>query len=265
MKRYKIIFGLLLLCFLLLSVIFAAKTKGKKGDDYRIGIFADDWIAMVSISKSRNMINFLKLNPESKVWIPQGMGWYRSEVVKKILSQEGKKNLYKDLLFYNFGFAADKVVILKKVDGWRSKFWWRVNLGNLISKSEKLEGDSDIESDLLNGMMLRDFSESKVFNEDLKVSVINTSQENGLAAFIANNLERLGFSVVFVSNGEKRENGNCSILYGGKVEESYSWVLLRDLFSNCEIISDLSLNTGEIEFYFGDEFASMIKYSSYKR
>jgi hypothetical protein len=266
MKKYKIIFGLLLLCFLLFFLVIAGvKNKDKKGDDYRIGIFADDGIAMVSISKSRNMINFLKLNPESKVWIPKGMGWYRSEVVKKILSQENKKDLYKDILFYNFGFAADKIVTLKKVDAWRNKFWWRIKVGNLINKSEELNGDSDTKSDWLNEVMLRDFSESKVFEEDLKVSVINISEGNGLAGFITNNLERLGFSVVSVSTGDKKEGNGCTILYGEEVEKSYSWVLLKDIFVDCEKVSDLSLNSDEIEFFFGDGFTSMINYSSYKR
>ncbi len=265
MKRYKLFLGLLVLCLLVLAVLFGVKKTKNKGDDYRVGIFADDGIAMVSISKPRGMINFLKINPESKVWIPQGMGWYRSEVVKKFLDQENKKDLYDDVLFYNFGFVVDKVVTLKKIDNWRSKFWWRIKMGGLINKSEELTEDSDVESDWLNEIMLRDFSESKVFNEDLKVSVINTSQENGLGGFVTNNLERLGFSVVSVSTGREDEDIGYRILYGGEVEQSYSFRLLKKLFSDCDYINDNSLNNGEVEIYFDDKFASVIKYSSYKK
>lgn len=266
MKKYKLFLGLIILCLLLTLVILTGVKKSKnKGDDYRIGIFADDGIAMVSISKPRGMINFLKINSESRVWIPEGMGWYRSEVVKKILDQEKKNDLSSDILFYNFGFVADKVVVLKKIDGWRNKFWWRIKLVDLINKNEEMSGDSDVESDWLNEIMLRDFSESKVFNEDLKVSVINISQENGLGGFITNNLERLGFSVVSVSTGKEGENNGCRILYGGEVEQSYSFGLLKQLFYNCDGISDQSLNNGEVEIYFDDNFASMIKYSSYKK
>jgi hypothetical protein len=264
MKKYKVTLGLLLLGILLVLVVVALVKKSKqKGDDFRIGIFADDGIAMVSISKSRNMINFLKINKESKVWLPQGMGWYRSEVVKKILIQENKKDLYNDILFYNFGFAADKIVSLKKIDDWRSKFWWRLKIGNLINKPETLSGDSDVEVDWLNEVMLRDFSETKVFDEDLKISVINISQENGLATFITNNLERLGFSVVSIITGDKEEEmDSCTILYGDGVENSYSLSLLNSLF-DCKKFFDLSLNSDEVEIYLNDKFASMIKYSSY--
>jgi hypothetical protein len=265
MKKYKLLLGLLF--FLVLIILLAVfKNKKSEGDDYRIGIFADDGIAMVSISKPRNMINFLRLIPEAKVWIPEGMGWYRNEVVKKILNQENRKDLYKDILFYNFGFVADKVVYLKKIDMWRNKFWWRINLGNLINKSEVLRGDSDVEIDWLNEVMLRDFSESKVFEEELKVSVINVSGENGLAGFMTNNLERLGFWIVSVSTGEKGEVDGCKILYGGEVAESYSWSLLKGLFGDkCKLINETSLNNGEVELYFDDKFTSMIKYSSYKK
>ena len=236
-----------------------------RGNDYRIGIFADDGIAVVSFSKSRKMVNLLKIGGDSKVWIPEGMGWYRSEVVKKILFQENRRDLYDEILFYNFGFVADKIVTLKKVDNWRGKFWWRLKIDNLINKSEELFGDNDVESDWLNEVMLRDFSESKVFDEDLKVSVVNISGENGLAGFITNNLERLGFWVVSVSTGDKGEMDNCAVLYGDGVAESYSWVLLKRIFSECDFTNDISLNAGEVELYFDDKFTEMINYSSYKR
>jgi hypothetical protein len=266
MRRYKLLLGLLILFVLLMSIVVMVVNGSKnKGDDYRIGVFADDGIAMVSISKPRRMINFLKINSESKVWIPQGMGWYRSEVVKKFLDQENRKDLYNDIFFYNFGFVADKVVILKKIDNWRSKFWWKIEMGNLINKSEELTKDSDVESDWLNEIMLRDFSDSKVFNEDLKVSVINISQENGLAGFITNNLERLGFFVISVSTGNQSESDNCRILYSKEVEQNYSLELLKNIFSSCDSVSDLSLNNREVEIYFSDKFASVIKYSSYKK
>lgn len=267
MKRYKVYLGILLLVVLIiLAILGIVKNRKNKGDDYRIGIFADDGIAMVSISKSRRMVNFLQLNSEAKVWIPEGMGWYRSEVVSKILNQENKKDLSKDILFYNFGFTADKVVFLKKMDSWRTKFWWKTKFNNLISKNETLEKDSDVQSDWLNEVMLRDFSESKILKEDLKISIINISKENGLAGFITDNLERLGFSVVWVSTGDGEGINSCTILHGDEVEETYSWSLLKRFFGDkCKGVKDLSLNSGEVEFYFDDKFAEVIKYSTYKK
>ncbi len=267
MKKYKIILGVLFLGVLIILIVLGVlKSRESRGDDYRIGIFADDGVAIVSISKPRRMINFLKLDPQVKVWIPEGMGWYRSEVVKKILNQENKRGLAQDILFYNFGFAADKIVFLKKTDSWRTKFWWRARFGNLISKSEVLEKDSDVQVDWLNEVMLRDFSESKILKEDLKLSVVNISKENGLAGFITDNLERLGFSVVWVSTGENEEVDGCAVLYGGEVEETYSWSLLKRFFADeCKMINDSSLNSGEVEFYFDDKFAEVIKYPTYKK
>lgn len=267
MKRYKTVFILLFL-FLLITLFLLAvlRNKKNKGDDYKIGVFADDGVALISISKTRNMINFLKVSPEAKIWIPGGMGWYRSGVVKKILTQENRNDLYQDILFYNFGFMADKTVSLKKVDNWRNKFWLRVKLNSLINKDEIMENDSDTESDWLNEIMLRDFSESKVFDEDLKISITNISKENGLASFVTDNLERLGFSIISVSTGENSDMDECTILYGDGVEKTYSWDLLKSLFGkNCKMSKDISLNNGEIELYFDDKFASMIKYSSYKK
>lgn len=267
MKKYKKIGWLLVFIMVVLVILVSIfKNKKEKGDDYRVGVFADDGLAIVSISKSRRMVNFLKLAPDAKVWIPSGMGWYRNEVVKKILNQENKKDLTKDILFYNFGFAADKIIFLKKVDSWQTRFWWRTKFGNLINKNEVLDSDSDVQSDWLNEVMLRDFSESKILKEDLKISVVNISKENGLAGFITNNLERLGFSVVWVSTGENEGMDGCTVLYGDEVEKTYSWSLLKDFFGkNCKVVNDTSLNSGEVELYFDDKFASVIKYSSYKK
>ncbi len=211
------------------------------------------------------MINFLKLSPDAKVWIPDGMGWYRSEVVKKILTQENKKSLSGKILFYNFGFATDDVVFLKNIDDWRNKFWWKTKIGELINKSEILDEDSDIKSDWLNEVMLRDFSETKVFDEDLKVSVVNNSGESGLANFVSDDLERLGFSVISVTTGGDESSNECQLLYGNDVDKTYSWSLLKKYFPDCKINSDLSLNSGEVELYLNSKFAEVIKYSSYKK
>ncbi len=264
MKKYKLLIGLgVFLLFLLLIFIFFNKKKNE-GDDYRIGVLADDGIAMVSVSKQRRMTNFLKVSPEAKIWIPEGMGWYRSEVVSKILDQENKKNLANDVLFYNFGFRADKIFFLKSVDNWRNKLWLRIKINNLIIKTEQLNNDSDIKSEWLDKIMMRDFSDSKVFDEDLKISVINTSKETGLAGFISKNLERMGFLVVSVLSGENTDVDGCTILYGDQVEKKYSWGLLKEIF-NCKIEKELSLNGDEVELYFDDKFTSVIKYNTYSK
>ena len=101
MKKDKWVWLGLILVILSIVLTIWLKNRELSGSDYRIGVFGDDGVAVVSISKSRQMINVLKVSPEAKMWIPGGMGWYRSEVVKKILNQENKKDLFDQILFCN--------------------------------------------------------------------------------------------------------------------------------------------------------------------
>lgn len=265
-NRKKKILGLIVLLLLVLMAIiplFFKKTE--KGSDYRIGVMADDGLAIVSISKGRQMINVLKIEPDSQIWIPKGMGWYRGEVIKKILLQEKKEYLFSDILFYNFGFVADKIVSVKKVDDWKSKFWLRLRqANNYLNKEEWLKGDVDKNDDFLDRVMVRDFSETKLVDEDLKLSVINLSEANGLANFMTKRIERMGFSVISVSSDEEMNLDKCLILYGDEIETTFSWKLVDKLF-DCNKTNDSSLNENEIEFYFDDNFSTMIKYPSYKK
>lgn len=265
-NKKKKILGLAVLLFLTVAVVMSLWfEKTEKGSDFRIGVMADDGVALVSISKGRQMVNVLKMEPDSQVWIPQGMGWYRSEVVKKILHQEKKEYLAKDTLFYNFGFVADEVVSVRKMDDWKSKFWLRLRqTSNFLNKEDWLKGDVDKNDDFLDRVMVRDFSETKIIDEDLKLSVINLSDANGLASFMTKRIERMGFSVISVSSDEDTTLNKCRVLYGNEVEETFSWKLIDKLF-DCDKSKDSSLNENEIEFYFDDNFSTMIKYPSYKK
>ena len=237
-NKIKIIFGLVLILFLTVAMVLSSfKKQEKKGSDYKIGILADDGIAIVTISKERQMINFLSLSPDSQIWLPGGMGWYRNQVIKKILVQEKKTDLISDVLFYNFGFVTDKVVVLDKTSDWKGKFWWRLLWNNnLINKTEELNGDVDKNEVFLDKVMVRDFSETKIVNDDLKISVINSSSSNGLANFVTEKMERAGFSVVSVDNGDDVLE-KCQLLYGDGVEETFSWQVIRSKF-NCESFKD---------------------------
>ena len=262
-NRIFLILGLLVFFVLLFYVFF--KNKTNKGSDFKIGILADDGVALVSISKDRKMINILKIDSEAKLWIPGGLGWYRNIVIKKILQQENKINLLSDIIFYNFGYKTDKLLYLKKVDNWKNIFWWKlIYHNNFLTKEEIVKNDINISEDFLDEVMIRDFAETKIIEEDLKLSIINTTDVGGLANFMTKRFERLGFSVVSVGNNIGGGEKACKILYGKQVFNTYSLSIIKEIL-NCQTKEDLGLNSNEIEIHFDDYFSSVIKYPSYNK
>lgn len=274
MRKFKIrikikrvyLLGILSTLFLLAIVIFGLlKGKNKRSSDFKIGVLADDGIALVSISLERKMINVLKLGDESKLWIPGGLGWYRNISIKQILNQEKKIDLIDEVFFYNFGFKADRIVVLNEIDDWKKKFWlrFRLNYNNVLMKEEIIKGDLKDQANLFDEVMIRDFSETNLVREDLLLSVFNTTEINGLAGFLSRRLEWLGFSVMTIETLDDEKVDNCLIKYGSQVDDSLGWKIIGELFDSCDRKYDYNLNQGEIEFYFGDQFSSMIKYPSY--
>jgi hypothetical protein len=221
------------------------------------------------------MINEFKINGEVEIWIPEGLGWYRVDRVKKILDQENKVSLANNSFFYNFGFIPDKVLFLNSIDDWKKssvflqivgvKNWikFQFNQEDMMTKEEIIKKSLADDYPLLSEVMMRDFSDNRVLNEDLKVSIINTTNESGMATFLADRMEWAGFSIISTENSEK-EVKNCLIEYGSEVENSFSYKILSNLW-NCEMKKNEGLNNSEVEIYFGDGFAQMVKYSSYVR
>lgn len=56
--------------------------------DFRMAIAADDGLWLVSISPERKMTNVVKIDSETKIWIPGGLGWYQVGVEKNYQSRE---------------------------------------------------------------------------------------------------------------------------------------------------------------------------------
>ncbi len=265
MKKNKIFIILSLLIFSVLVFFLFFNKKKTKGSDYKIGVLADDGVALVSISRERKMINVLKIDSEAKLWIPGGLGWYRNVVVKKILEQEKKTELLKDIIFYNFGYKSDKLLYLKTVDSWKNVYWWKLLFyNNFLIKEEVVKNDIDLSEDYLDEVMVRDFAQTKIIEEDLKISVINSSDVTGLANFMTKRFERLGFSVISVGNEISEKKKDCQILYGKEAVGTYSLSLIKELLK-CVDKEDYGLNSNEIEVYFDDNFSSMIEYPSYNK
>jgi len=264
-KNYKIFLILGMLVLLGLMGFLLLTKKEEQGSDFKIGILADDGVALVSISKDRKMINVLKIDPEAKLWIPGGLGWYRNITIKKILQQEKKTNLLGDIIFYNFGYRSDKLLYLKKTDDWKNVYWWKlIYYNNFLTKEELVKKDIDLSDDFLDEVMVRDFAQTKVIGEDLKLSIINTTEVGGLANFMTKRFERLGFSVILVGNDFGEVKKGCQILYGQETSGTYSLSLITKLI-NCEAKEDAGLNGNEVEIYFDDYFLGVIEYPSYNK
>jgi len=259
----KLFLGIILLLFLMFLVLLSLfKRDGSdKNLDYKLGIIAPDEITLVSISNERKMINVLNLGEES------------SKEFKRIVEKENNTDLIKHIFWYNFGFYPDKILNLNSTSQWKNNDvlienlgflnWlkYKKDYGKMLLKQEKINGLLSENRLILDEILVRDFSESKLNNEELRLSVFNNTNESGLAGFITKRLEWSGFSVVSNDNDTQKIN-NCLIVYGNKVDQNYGWKLINKIF-NCDKKFDENLNENELELYFGDNFASVIKYSSY--
>lgn len=266
-RKWRGLFWILPVLILVIGLMFFfLNKKSINGEDYKIAILADDGVAMVSFSPERKMINILKLDQESKLWIPGGLGWYRNEVIKGLLTQEKQLDEIDDLFFYNFGFKADKILILSKIDDWKNRCWLRYGWwsNKMLLKEEVLNKDVKEEENLLDEIMVRDLAETKIVKEDLKLSVFNLTNISGLANFMARRLEWMGFSVISTETlVDDYDIDNCLIKYKLETKKSLGWKMITDSLNKCKKEYDKNLNDGEIELYFGNSFSSVIKYPSY--
>ena len=267
MKKYSI--------FLIVVVVLAAwwKFGAEAGEgDYKLGVVGKEGIEIVSISFDRRMVNSLELRGETEVWVPGGLNWYGVDKIKKLLEQEERPDLAKEIFYYNLGFLADKVVFLDNFE-WNKisvlvpnlGFWAWVKFAywqdQMLFKEEKLEGDLLERQWILDEIMVRDFGDSKLLNQDLRLTVFNTTEHEGLAGFVASRLSWAGFSVMGVG-GDTEGVVDCLLAYGPRSSQSYGWEVLTDIF-DCEQVKDEALTDYEVEVYIGQGFGQMINYSGY--
>lgn len=245
-------------------------------DDFKIAVVSDDGIMVRSISWQRGMVNELWVDGKVSVWVPRGMGWYQSGKIGKLLEQEKKEYLANEVMFYNFGFVPD-IVVWENDKNWLAnltviKKWGVVNyLHYLISrprmmvKQEVINSDLASETDLLNQVIQRDFADSRILGEDLRLTVYNVSQSQGLAGFISRILEWNGFEVVGVDNYSGDFSDKCLVNYGEAVEKNYSFKVIQKEFSDCRFQESSELDPLALELYFGDSYSQMLNYPSYNK
>jgi hypothetical protein len=133
-----------------------------------------------------------------------------------------------------------------------------------LIKNDILNKDIKEEENLLDELMVRDFAETAVVKEDLKLSVFNLTNISGLANFMARRLEWMGFSVISTETlVDDYGIDSCLIKYKLETKKSLGWKMITDSLNKCKEEYDKNLNDGEIELYFGNNFSSVIKYPSY--
>jgi len=276
MKRYRVIalaFGLLLL--LGLSVKFFRGGE-RLGSDVRMLCLSDKSLELVSVSEDRNMINKLKVSGSAKIWIPEGLGWYEVDKVSRLLKQEKREELLPFMAFYNFGFWPDAYFLneagedclstkqLSKVMSWWEILKFKFSQDSYLVKetevSELKEDDYELREELR-----RDFSETSILNNKIRVGIFNQSDEPGLAVFVGDRLDWAGVDVVSIENSEEELLADCVIRVGSlSTLENGMGQMLRNLWS-CREEEKKEILGEEMEIYLNKGWAEVIKYSSYVR
>lgn len=230
--------------------------------DFRTVKIDENGIEMQSYSFKRKMVAKIKVDKETKLWIPEGYGWYRAGSIKKLLNDEKRIDLLDNVLFYNFGFDND---LWQDGDGGGNilKGWgWWPWIKYKFESPNWLFKDDDLNQDSIDRLMMRDMADSDILESKMRIIIYNASAENGLAAFVGTGLERLGFTVAGWETVDKEEYG-CKILVSDKHEKNREMFMIKKHLDHCEVVIDEKLVEDEIEIYFGEKFAQMINYRSY--
>ncbi len=263
---------ILIALVIFISLFFVIK-KGFREEDRVVGVVSPEGVGVVSISPLRGMVNLLKVASEVELWFPGGMGWYPANKVEKIFDQGKEEDLVRKMFFYNFGIYPEKILVLSKVEAWRSsglwrflgpsesfRFWWQQN--NWLFKTEVINTNLLVKKEELDDILPRDFALGELQQKGLKVSVKNSSGENALGAFVADRLNWQGYNVVAVENETIKEG--CEVVaQGNKLTENYADFLAK--MFGCSRVTNPTLLLEELTINPGKNYASMIKYNSYVR
>jgi hypothetical protein len=259
-----------------LVVMAVKEVKKWNNDDFKMAVVGDNGIMIRSVSWQRGMVNELWIGGQVPVWVPRGMGWYQSDKIGKLLNQEKKEYLADEVMFYNFGFVPD-MVVWGNDQKWLSNGqviseWGVINyLRYLLTKSKMMIKQETIDTDLtksadfLNEIIPRDFADSRLLTEDLRLTIYNVGQSQGLANFISRILEWSGFAVVGVDNYSGEMTANCLVSYGQAVGSTYGFKIIKKEFNDCQFQENQDLDEMGMELYFGDSYSQMLNYQSYNK
>jgi hypothetical protein len=272
-KKRRKFWGMLTVLVVVVLLVFKVKSDWNN-NDFKMAVVGDNGIMIRSVSWQRGMVNELWIDGKVSVWIPEGMGWYQSDKIGKLLNQEKKVYLANEVMFYNFGFVPDVVIfgndnnwltnpeVIRKwgIDGYLRFLWSKPRM---MVKRETISDDLTGEVDFLNEIIQRDFADSRILADDLRLTVYNVGQSQGLANFMARILEWSGFEVVGVDNYAGEVADRCLVSYGNLAESTYGFKIIKSEFGNCRFQNNQELDGKGVELYFGDNYSQMLNYPSY--
>ncbi|MFA6250583.1 MAG: hypothetical protein WC686_03720 [Candidatus Shapirobacteria bacterium] len=274
MKKFKIITAVIILVAMVAGMVYwQSRSKWDGRRDYRLAMISQDGLGLIAISPTRRMVNTVRIDGKTRVWVPGGMGWYEAAKIEKIFLQEKNYRLVEEIFFYNFGFWPDEFEfgaldrwqsrsILGRQLGWLGYLKYKLMEPNLIFKDEDVAGEnSNLASELLDEVAPRDLADSQILGGNLKFRLYNTSQQKGLAAFLGRRMEWAGYFVMSVENFDEKSN-NCQVVVNSKTKENGD---LGKIISwwECAVKPDEGLPDDEVEVYWGEAVGEMLKYSSY--
>lgn len=244
-------------------------------NDYKMAMISPQGLGLISVSSNRGMINFLVIGPEVMVWVPRGYGWYKADRIYGLLKQEDRMDLASEIMFFNFGNNCRKIIWGDDLLAWEE--WGNMvnHLGVLPSIylkwrmsemffNEEVNNNQLVDNVRLDEVLSREFSEDRLIEEDIKVSVFNATGSNLLATFVAEKLNWLGINVLTVGDNTT-EMDECILKYGIDVEKSKTFSVIRDIFSDCQVSAEGNILAGEMELVLGRKWSQMINYDSYVR
>ena len=109
---------------------------------------------------------------------------------------------------------------------------------------------------------VRDFASSDLINSEVRVGVVNSSGQNGLANFMSSIIEKIGLTVISVETEAEQKN-MCVFKTSSNLEKSVELAELKKIWS-CEI-QNIGSDGNTIDVIFGSKFSEVLKYSSYVR
>jgi hypothetical protein len=195
-----------------------------------------------------------------------------------LLIQEKKRDLSRELIFYNLGNVVDRVVWVDEIDDWSKPEKWGWELGwinwfkyksmeaSMLVKTESIEEELLKKPDL-GETLLRDMADSRIVEEGYRVTIYNASTKLGMAAWLGERLEWWGLTVEGWESWDKPIEGNCILKYRGregKAKEPLSVIQLKSLL-NCRVETDSQIDQTKMEIYVGEGWGEVLKYPSYVR